>query len=338
MLEQLFEQYFHALSVADPHEAVEAVGVALDRGDPPALVMTDVLARAQRRVGEKWMSGEWTVADEHAATAVAEQALTIVSPPRPRLGKGPHVAIACAEGEWHTLPTRLAAELGRDAGMDVTVLGPSIPAEHLRRYLGDVGPDVLALSVTLSANLLGAASSLAASREMGIPVVVGGAGWGEGQRRAHALGAYARLDDLREIPARIGDLRAMDPPPLPVVTEEIRWLDDLPQYVILEAMDRHYAADRWMSTMDDRQRRETQKDLRWMARHTAAGLLCDDHSLVGDLLDWLLALLVPRGVPAAPIIDGAVHLAAAIEQDAPAGAALLRGEAAAALERVASRP
>ena len=336
MDERIFTRYFQAVSVPDAFLAVETVDEALTNGEPPAALITEVLARAQRTAGEKWMTGEWTVADEHAATSVTDQALTVVAPPRPRSRSGRHVVVACAEGEWHTLPARMAGELLRSDEMDVSILGPSIPVDHLRRHLRSTVPDVLALSATMPVNLIGAARSIAAAREEGIPVVVGGAAWGDGQHRARALGAHLRLDDPREILDRLALLDAAEPPPLPVIPDEARWLDDVPQQVVLDAFDRQCTDNEWMARMDERQRTESQKDLRWIARYTAAALACDDPSVVAGLLDWLLALLVPRGVPAAPVVDSALYLADAVESEAPRGAALLRQEVAAAHERIAA--
>lgn len=335
-MERTYERFFHAVSVPDAYLAVEAVDEALSRGMAPSSLITDVLARAQRTAGEKWMAGEWTVADEHAATSVTDQALTVVAPPRPRARDGLRVVMACVEGEWHTLPARMAGELLRGDDLDVSILGPSIPVDHLQRHLRSTAPDVLALSTTMPVNLIGASRSIAAARAEGIPVVVGGAAWGAGQHRARALGAHLRLDDPREIPGRLDELRSMTPPPLPEISDEARWLDDVPQEVVLAAFDRQCADNAWMAQMDERQRTESQKDLRWMARYTAAALACDDPTVVAELLDWLLALLVPRGVPAGPVIDSAVYLADAVSASAPAGAAVLRQEAAAAHERVAA--
>ena len=336
MDERIFTRYFQAVSLPDAFLAVETVDEALTNGEPPAGLITDVLARAQRTAGEKWMSGEWTVADEHAATSVTDQALTVVAPPRPKSRTGLHVVVACAEGEWHTLPARMAGELLRGDDLDVSILGPSIPVDHLRRHLSSTAPDVLALSATMPVNLIGAARSIAAAREEGIPVVVGGAAWGQGQQRARALGAHLRLDDPREIPDLLDELRALEPPPLAEIPAEARWLDDLPQEFVLAAFGRQCADNAWMARMDERQRTESQKDLRWIARYTAAALACDDPTVVAELLDWLLALLVPRGVPAGPVVDSAGYLADAVEAEAPNGAALLRQEVVAAHERIAA--
>ncbi len=44
-------------------------------GVEPIAVMVDLVAAVQRRVGQRWADGTWSVAQEHAATAIATSAL-----------------------------------------------------------------------------------------------------------------------------------------------------------------------------------------------------------------------------------------------------------------------
>lgn len=160
----------------------------------------------QAHVGELWERGEWSVAQEHAATAVTETAVSAlwVMTARRQLDDGPHTAVACAEGEWHALPPRMAAAVAAEAGANVTVLGPSMPADHLRRRLevGDI--DVLALSCTVPVNFRGAADCVAAAHAVGLLVVAGGRAFVGRLQRARAIGA----DALVEAPQHL-----CDPPP-----------------------------------------------------------------------------------------------------------------------------
>lgn len=325
-MEETYDQYFEAVSTPDPIVAAEVLDEALTRGVPADSLITDVLARAQRTVGEKWMRGEWSIADEHAATAVTKQVLNVVAPPRGRTGTGLHVVVACAEGEWHSLPARMAGELLRADDLEVSVLGAGIPVDRLRQYLA-TDPDVLALSATMPTSLVGAARSIAAARAEGVPVVVGGGAWGDGQRRARALGAHLRLDDIRQLRDRIEEIRTWDPPPLPVVPAETSWLEEVPRDVVDAALDRRYD-DARTPDAGDGPRAEEHKELRWIAQHTAAAVLCDDPTVVADVLRWLLAMKEARGLPGAAVLDGACCLADVIEAAAPRAAAILRREVA----------
>ncbi|HEU0130311.1 MAG TPA: B12-binding domain-containing protein [Mycobacteriales bacterium] len=329
-----YDAYFAAVARADAARAVEAVDDAVARGESVRSLVRDVVARGQADAGRLWFEGRWTVADEHAATAVAEQALTVLAPPRAPSPGAARVVLACAEGEWHTFPARLAATLARTPALDVLVVGGSVPADHLARHLRATRPAALALSCTLPTNLIGAARSIAAAHAEGVPVVVGGAAWGRGQRRADRLGADLRLDDpgrLADAVATLDPNAVADPCEVPV---EALLLDAPPHEVLLLALERQCAANPWLRTMTPYQRHRTLEDLGWLARHAAAALACDDPTILRDLIEWLLALLSPRGVPAAAVIDSCYFLADAVEPESPHGADLLRGEADGAHRRL----
>ena len=322
------DAYFGALAAADAGAAAEVMDAALLRGESPHRLIRDVIVPAQRRVGQMWFDRRWSVADEHAATAVTEQALTLVAPPTSNRTATMRVVFACAEGEWHTLPARLAAELARTADLEVVVLGGSIPADHLQQHLRARRPDALALSTTIATNLIGAARSIAAAHEEGVPVVVGGAAWGTGAHRAAALGADLRLDDPAALAAALVRLEPADPEEAEPLPMEALLLDAPPRELLLHALERHAEAEPWMRTMSEYQRDHTLSDLQWLTRHAAAAVACDDPTIVADLLAWLLALLTPRGVPPTVLTDGCQFLADVLEPDAPHAASVLRREAA----------
>ena len=153
--------------------------------------MLEVLAPAQREVGRRWEDGRWSVAEEHAATAVTDTALGLLALDAEPKRDGRHAVVACVEGEWHVLPARMAAEVLRLRGWHVTFMGASVPADELARYASARRPDVVGLSCAMPISLKGAARSIQACQEVGVPVLVGGDGFGPEGRYAFRLGASA---------------------------------------------------------------------------------------------------------------------------------------------------
>ena len=170
----VFDDYLEALLSANTSAATELLDDALMRGTSPVSLIRDIIGRGQQEIGESWARGSLSLGEEHAATAVSEQALAVVSQSLPASPRGKRVALACAEGEWHTMPARLAGAQARAAGLQVTMLGASLPADQLQAHLLRTAPDVLALSVTLSSNLVGASKSIQAAHRAGVAVIVGG--------------------------------------------------------------------------------------------------------------------------------------------------------------------
>jgi methanogenic corrinoid protein MtbC1 len=323
------EEYFRSLTDVDAFGATDLVLGLLDEGTPVERITAEVLVPAQIRVGQMWEQGKWSVADEHAATAVTETALLALSAAagRRHRGGGRHVVVACGEGEWHTLPARMASTVAASSDARVTVLGPSLPAEHLGRRMqaGDV--DLLALSCTMPTNLIGAARSIGAAHEAGVPVIVGGRAFGGTAQRAHAIGADAWAAEAAALLVATPELAGRSSS----VPSEVLTLDAVSETTVTLAYERMAAAFPRLSQMSPLQQARTREDFKWMARFTAATLLTGDVTILDDFLSWLCGLLSGR-VPTTVIVTSAHLIADALEPDAPNGAELLRG-AAARIER-----
>ncbi|MFE0593679.1 B12-binding domain-containing protein [Micromonospora echinospora] len=183
--------YLDHLDRVDPESAVRLALDLLDRGWSVADVLVDVVAVAQREIGRRWLTGRWSVVQEHAATHVSEQVVAAVARRTGRPSGPGHVVMACVEGEWHALAARIVAEVVRASGRRVTFLGASVPPRHLVSYLHQTGPDAVLLSCVQSTRLIRAARMIAACRAADVPVVAGGPGFGADGRWATAVGAAA---------------------------------------------------------------------------------------------------------------------------------------------------
>lgn len=318
------EGYFQSVSDVDARGATDFVLEMFDEGTPVPRIISEVLGPAQVRVGELWQQGDWSVADEHAATAITEVAtLALGHAARPQAASQQrHVVVVCPEGEWHTLPARMTAVVAASPEARVTVLGPSLPGDQLARRLAGGDVDLLALSCTMPTNLLGAARSIAVAHEHNIPVLVGGRAFGDTPLRAHALGADAWSNDAAALlgppPGRTG--QSVEP------ALDVLMLDTVDAAVVELAYARMVAAFPRLAAMTAEQQTRTREDFVWMARHAAAALLADDPRIVDELLLWLRSLLAGR-VPAQVLTTSALLLADAVEPDAPRGAELLRDAA-----------
>ncbi len=327
---EALETYFRSLRSVDAPGATGLVLELFDEGTPVRRITSEIFGPAQVRVGELWQQGDWSVADEHAATAVTEAAvLALGHASRPRVvSQQRHIVLACPEGEWHTLPGRMASVVAASTGTRVSVLGPSLPPDQLARRLSAGDVDLLALSCTMPTNLLGAARCITVAHEHDVPVLVGGRAFGDSPLRAHALGADGWSNDpaalLGPPPALTGV--AVEPP------LEVLVLDAVDPAVVALAYDRMVAAFPRLATMNPGQQARTREDFGWMARYSAAALLTGDPLIVHELLLWLCSLLAGR-VPPEIITTSALLLADAVEPDAPRGADLLRQAAG----QVASR-
>ena len=184
--------YLRALSRQDRSAAVGVAGRAADARTSVEEVIEQMLVPAQVEVGIRAQRDDWSIADEHAATAITEVVLGVLAMRQPAPVPRPApICVTTPPGEWHGLAARMVAEGLRARGWDALYLGSDLPADHLGRFLHRVRPAVLLLSCTTAAVLPQLAGSLDVAVDAGLPTIVGGSACGTDERRALAVGANA---------------------------------------------------------------------------------------------------------------------------------------------------
>lgn len=304
-----------------------AVALALrlvDDGEPVANVLSGLVGTAQVEVGDRWHRNEYTVADEHAATAVADAVVSVLTAAEAPPAAASHIVVACAESEWHVLAAKLAAEIFRAEGFRVTFLGPSMPAAHLGGFLERAAPDAVALSCSTPLAFNGVVACVEAAHQAGVPVVLGGRALGTGHRRAETFGA-----DVLSVTAAaaVTALREPIPPGRRESDADIGGALDIARQreaVVMAAM--HELAQRlpgW-SGFTDRQRALAAEDFTYIVQFAEAAVLVRDRTVFDDFVAWLESLLLARGLHPTVLPTSLAALAAAAS-DVPAVLELLEG-------------
>lgn len=337
-----YERYWHALSAGDSRAAVGVVVDAFDAGAPLPDLLEDVVCAAQAEVGMRWAANEWNVAQEHRATSISEEAVAALSA---RADDGSaatrgELVITCADGEFHSLPSRVLAATLRHAGWRVTYLGASVPTRHLSALLHDVGPDATLLSCALPLRFFRAREVIEASRAVGVPVLVGGRGFGPSGRWGLTLGADGWAPDSRSTVRGLADGTAVPPftdpaPPLPVPDDALLRLRADRRAIADTAMKQMTAQLPDVARYDERQRTRTEEDVDFILDYLAAALYVDDIEVFTDFVGWLTPLLAARGVPPGTLAAGIDIVAAAVTEfcgELPRAAAVLAAGRAAAAE------
>lgn len=215
--------FLELIGRADEIEAVTLTRNLLAKGVPGDELLTALVVPAMRTVGDRWARGEWTVAREHSASHVTGRVVRLISQALPEPRSGPRVVVCCAYGDWHGLTTMIVAALLRAEGIDTRVLPPGTGAGELARILPDSGAVAVALSCTVSTALPGARAMIEAARRIGVPVLVGGPGFGPRGRWAGIVGANGWAPDAE---AAAGVLTAADWPRMTTPAPRLRHLPD----------------------------------------------------------------------------------------------------------------
>lgn len=154
-----------------------------------AEVFDGLLRDAMRIVGDRWISGQWGIAEEHLASRTLLRALERIRPDADETARiGPLAVLAGVAGEHHMIGLACLEQVLLEAGWATANLGADLPAADLGRFLAR--PDVALVAITamdpgrLPALTASVEAVRAATAPHRVPVLVGG--------------AVARVDGLRE--------------------------------------------------------------------------------------------------------------------------------------------
>jgi methanogenic corrinoid protein MtbC1 len=299
------EDYLGLVADGDEQGATGLVGELIDDGVPAQRIIVDLIGVTQSRVGDLWAANQWSVAREHAATAVNERALAVVAARTTTRADRGRIVLACVDGEWHGLPARMLAELLRLDGWRVDFLGASVPGRHLITHLHQTGPDAVALSCMIPTRLPRAHAAITACRSAGVPVIAGGRGFGPGGRWAERLGAHAWAGSGEEAVTLLATdwpPRSMNDFPMPdgepfIGDEEYTHLVRSRPQLIATAMARLPVVYPAAGDYDATQIEATTEDMGHIADFLAAALYVGEAAIFTDFTEWTTYVLESRGVP-----------------------------------------
>ena len=185
-------------------EAVDLCLELIDSGLAPERIALQLLGPAQREVGRRWSLGTWTVAQEHAASAVTDAALAALSAAVPAGTMGePLVVVACPRTEWHGLAARMVTQILRWRGVAADFVGTLASDAALDELLGHRRPRALALSCTMTSALPDVARAVVVAGRHGTAVVGGGQGFGLHGRYARSVGVAEWVAGAPELTRRL---------------------------------------------------------------------------------------------------------------------------------------
>ena len=293
--------YLRALSRQDRSAAVGVAGRAADERTSVVDVIEQMLVPAQVEVGIRAQHDDWSIADEHAATAITELVLAVLAMRQPAPVPRPApICVTTPPGEWHGLAARMVAEGLRARRWDAMYLGSDLPDDHLGRFLQRVQPAVLLLSCTTAAVLPQLARSLDVAMAAGIPTIVGGSACGTDERRARAVGANAWAQDTASAHALLSRWvdEGIAPPPARRADIPADYLELTSRRSLLVDLlaDRSEALS--ASTLAPARHQSMMRQVgAQLVDVLAASLLVDDPRLFDGHVTWLTDMLHARGIP-----------------------------------------
>ena len=184
------------LIAGDEQGAWRRLEDTLAAGYDVASLYVDVLGEAMCIVGERWASGEASIADEHIASGVASRLIGRLGARQPRRGRTRgSVVVGAVPGDRHSLPSAIAADLLRGTNFRVVDLGGDVPPDQFAKVARSTDR-LVAVGLCATTSISGASrgairETIASIHEVSDrPVLLGGAAV-NAESTARLLGADA---------------------------------------------------------------------------------------------------------------------------------------------------
>jgi len=143
--------YSQALLAGHRNIAVRRVVEAMARGDSLVDLSVDLVQPALYQIGELWEQNRISVAQEHLATAITQNALAAgFAQAEFREPNGRSAVFACIEDNHHGIGLRMVSDAFEVAGWDVSFLGTNTPTPAIVSFVAETNPDLLGLSAGLA--------------------------------------------------------------------------------------------------------------------------------------------------------------------------------------------
>ena len=152
--ERLYQNFLKALLAGKRQPCRDMVQALLDAHIELKTLFIDLFQRSMYEVGELWENNQITVANEHLATSITESLLNLAYPALFAVDRcGKKAVISCSANEYHQVGGKMVADIFELNGWDGHFLGANLPHEELARFIQDVEPDVVGLSLSIIGNL-----------------------------------------------------------------------------------------------------------------------------------------------------------------------------------------
>ncbi len=170
---------FQSLISGSEEEAANLMIKSFLKGEPLVDIFDNMISPAMRQIGELWVKGELSVAQEHLATRAAHSAVNKLRStlPVPKIS-GELAFCAAFEGDFHELPTHLSQITIESRGWEVLNFGANTPLYSLAEEVSFHSPEMICISVSYLGDLDRLARDYKLFREqvvkLNIPVILGG--------------------------------------------------------------------------------------------------------------------------------------------------------------------
>ncbi len=146
--QRMIERYLGHIGEFDLHRSMAILSRAAAFLDPHAFIM-EVALPVMRESGDRWESGAFTVAHEHAVTAQMRGVLDALMRQAAPLPGAPQIVVGTPSGHMHEFGALGAAQLAATRGFEPVYLGPDVPEDDVLAALEGSRADLVLLALLI---------------------------------------------------------------------------------------------------------------------------------------------------------------------------------------------
>jgi methylmalonyl-CoA mutase cobalamin-binding domain/chain len=155
-IEKIRKNYLDALLNKDRKRALSVIDDATNVNSSVDFkdIYLEVFQKTQHEIGDLWMTGKISVAQEHFCTAVTQSAMAQLYTHIFKTDKCGKTFLAfCVSEELHDLGLRMVTDMMEMAGWDTIYLGANVPSNHIEEAIIDCKVDILGISISIAKHL-----------------------------------------------------------------------------------------------------------------------------------------------------------------------------------------
>jgi len=217
MFTELRTDYLKAMTLGSGRAADQVVDRALAAEVKADGLYLDVFQPTAYTIGRLWQQNQFSVAQEHLATAIIERQMGELHPLfRPQTSRPATVVIGCVADEYHRLGARMVADFFEQDGWTVHYLGAAVPTETFVAMAREMQADLIGLSAQLVFHvptITELVAELDRRGMSGLPVMVGGLPFVQQPELYQALGVRFAGADARDAVVKANQLLAQSARP-----------------------------------------------------------------------------------------------------------------------------
>jgi len=146
----LMQEYLNAMHQGSGRMADKVVETALDQKVRANDIYLDIFQNTAYEIGRLWQRNEFSVAQEHLATAIIERQMADLRPHfKPVRVRQKRLVIGSVEKEFHRVGTRMVSDFFEQDGWDVYYLGAAVPTDTFISIARDFNADLIGLSAQM---------------------------------------------------------------------------------------------------------------------------------------------------------------------------------------------